>query len=301
MPRDRDLEAARHSVDLRAGAQHDLSVARARLGRSARRARHRHRRQRARLLRLSRLPAGVHRARSSAGRVWRRAPASRARASACTRRSSTLSKADIIRRGLELGLDYGLTHSCYDPVARRAALRRVRQLRAARQGLPRSGRPRPGPPGLKSRELLAHPQRPADSAPGRRDHVRAARAVHRWPRRGPPTGRGSSTRTELRDAGRVGRGTAGAYLNKYLDRPRLDGVRARAASRGDGARQAPVRSAVRAVLRDQPLLLNIVVSDTAGIVDGHRACRRTRERLVAGGDAVRHRGRPNRASRRSAS
>jgi 7-cyano-7-deazaguanine synthase len=27
----------------------------------------------------------------------------------------SLSKADIIRRGVELGLDYGLTHSCYDP------------------------------------------------------------------------------------------------------------------------------------------------------------------------------------------
>jgi 7-cyano-7-deazaguanine synthase len=27
----------------------------------------------------------------------------------------TLTKADIIRRGLALGLDYGLTHSCYDP------------------------------------------------------------------------------------------------------------------------------------------------------------------------------------------
>jgi 7-cyano-7-deazaguanine synthase len=27
----------------------------------------------------------------------------------------TLSKAEIIRRGAELGLDYGLTHSCYDP------------------------------------------------------------------------------------------------------------------------------------------------------------------------------------------
>jgi 7-cyano-7-deazaguanine synthase len=28
-----------------------------------------------------------------------------------------LSKADIVRRGLALGLDYGLTHSCYDPGA----------------------------------------------------------------------------------------------------------------------------------------------------------------------------------------
>ncbi|MQA29528.1 MAG: 7-cyano-7-deazaguanine synthase QueC [Luteitalea sp.] len=27
----------------------------------------------------------------------------------------TMSKADIIRRGQSLGLDYGLTHSCYDP------------------------------------------------------------------------------------------------------------------------------------------------------------------------------------------
>ena len=26
-----------------------------------------------------------------------------------------LTKADIIRRGMQLGLDYGLTHSCYDP------------------------------------------------------------------------------------------------------------------------------------------------------------------------------------------
>jgi 7-cyano-7-deazaguanine synthase len=29
-----------------------------------------------------------------------------------------LSKAQIIRRGTELGVDYGMTHSCYDPVTR---------------------------------------------------------------------------------------------------------------------------------------------------------------------------------------
>jgi 7-cyano-7-deazaguanine synthase len=27
-----------------------------------------------------------------------------------------LTKAQIIRRGLELGVDYGITHSCYDPI-----------------------------------------------------------------------------------------------------------------------------------------------------------------------------------------
>jgi len=27
-----------------------------------------------------------------------------------------LTKAQIIERGLHLGLDYGLTHSCYDPL-----------------------------------------------------------------------------------------------------------------------------------------------------------------------------------------
>ena len=29
----------------------------------------------------------------------------------------TMSKADIVRKGVELGLDYGLTHSCYSPDA----------------------------------------------------------------------------------------------------------------------------------------------------------------------------------------
>jgi 7-cyano-7-deazaguanine synthase len=26
-----------------------------------------------------------------------------------------VSKAEIVKRGIALGLDYGLTHSCYDP------------------------------------------------------------------------------------------------------------------------------------------------------------------------------------------
>ena len=45
----------------------------------------------------------------------------------------TMSKADIIRRGVALGLDYGLTHSCYDPLPGGAACGRCDScvLRAA--------------------------------------------------------------------------------------------------------------------------------------------------------------------------
>ena len=44
-----------------------------------------------------------------------------------------LSKADIVRRGVTLGLDYGLTHSCYDPLPDGAPCRRCDScvLRAA--------------------------------------------------------------------------------------------------------------------------------------------------------------------------
>ena len=53
-----------------------------------------------------------------------------------------LTKAEIIRRGLALGVDFALTSSCYDPVADRRTLRRLRLLPAARQGLRRSRPPR---------------------------------------------------------------------------------------------------------------------------------------------------------------
>ena len=78
--------ATEHPVDLRAGAQHGLPLARARLGRSARRARHLHRRQRARLLRISGLSPGIHRRLRAAGVAGDRAAACTASASASTRR-----------------------------------------------------------------------------------------------------------------------------------------------------------------------------------------------------------------------
>lgn len=53
-----------------------------------------------------------------------------------------LSKAEIIRRGVELGLDYGLTHSCYDPVGA-AACGRCDSCRIRLSGFKESGIPDP--------------------------------------------------------------------------------------------------------------------------------------------------------------
>jgi 7-cyano-7-deazaguanine synthase len=50
-----------------------------------------------------------------------------------------LSKADIIRRGLELGLDYGLTHSCYDPTASGAPCGRCDSCRLRAKGFAEAG------------------------------------------------------------------------------------------------------------------------------------------------------------------
>jgi 7-cyano-7-deazaguanine synthase len=46
----------------------------------------------------------------------------------------TWTKAEIIERGLELGLDYGLTHSCYDPGARGRACGRCDSCLLRAQG-----------------------------------------------------------------------------------------------------------------------------------------------------------------------
>jgi 7-cyano-7-deazaguanine synthase len=56
-----------------------------------------------------------------------------------------MTKAQIIRRGLEYGLDYSITHSCYDPGARRDSPRPAWPTLCSRDDrahlLPRSGLP----------------------------------------------------------------------------------------------------------------------------------------------------------------
>lgn len=54
-----------------------------------------------------------------------------------------LDKAQIIRRGLELGVDYGLTHSCYDPDPRGVACGRCDSCRLRLDGFARVGVPDP--------------------------------------------------------------------------------------------------------------------------------------------------------------
>ena len=50
-----------------------------------------------------------------------------------------LSKAEIIRMGRGLGVDYGLTSSCYDPSPDRRAVRPVRLVPPAAKGLRENG------------------------------------------------------------------------------------------------------------------------------------------------------------------
>jgi 7-cyano-7-deazaguanine synthase len=50
-----------------------------------------------------------------------------------------LSKADIIRRGIAIGLDYGVTHSCYDPAASGAPCGRCDSCRLRAKGFEEAG------------------------------------------------------------------------------------------------------------------------------------------------------------------
>lgn len=50
-----------------------------------------------------------------------------------------MTKADIVRRGEALGLDYGLTHSCYDPTPAGAPCRRCDSCRLRARGFAEAG------------------------------------------------------------------------------------------------------------------------------------------------------------------
>jgi 7-cyano-7-deazaguanine synthase len=63
----------------------------------------------------------------------------------------SLSKADIVRLGTKLGLDYGLTVSCYAPVPDGTPCGRCDSCRLRAEGFAAAGIPDPGLPG-KSRE-----------------------------------------------------------------------------------------------------------------------------------------------------
>jgi 7-cyano-7-deazaguanine synthase len=55
----------------------------------------------------------------------------------------TFSKADIIRRGAALGLDYGLTHSCYDPAVDGSPCGRCDSCALRAKGFQEAGVPDP--------------------------------------------------------------------------------------------------------------------------------------------------------------
>ena len=52
---------------------------------------------------------------------------------------ATLSKAEIIRRGIALGVDYGITHSCYDPGVGGRACGHCDSCRLRREGFVEAG------------------------------------------------------------------------------------------------------------------------------------------------------------------
>ena len=54
-----------------------------------------------------------------------------------------MSKAEIIRRGVELGVDYALTHSCYDPADDGRACGRCDACLLRRGGFEKAGVPDP--------------------------------------------------------------------------------------------------------------------------------------------------------------
>ena len=97
-----------------------------------------------RLLGLPRLPAGVHPGVRAAGQPRQRRRASRGRGKFTIHTPLIhLHKADIIRLGQGLGVDYGLTHSCYDPAPDGSACGHCDSCQLRRDGFEAAGVPDP--------------------------------------------------------------------------------------------------------------------------------------------------------------
>jgi 7-cyano-7-deazaguanine synthase len=64
----------------------------------------------------------------------------------------TLTKAETIRRGVALGVDYSLTHSCYDPDAEGRACGRCDSCQLRRRGFEEAGVPDPTQYAVGSRQ-----------------------------------------------------------------------------------------------------------------------------------------------------
>jgi hypothetical protein len=170
-----------------------------------------------------------------------------------------LSKADIIRRGLALGLDYGLTHSCYNPDDEGRACGRCDSCVLRARGSLEAGLPDPGTGQVESRSCSdAEPSGPSETGRPRlqphaagycwppssglatrrvsKDGPNSARSRHRLPPASPPPS--TSIRCDL---------CAGVHARATRCRAVLDPV---------GAQRL-----FASVLREQPSIVNIALAD----------------------------------------
>ena len=114
--------------------------------------------------RLSGLPARVHRRPTSRWRTSRPRGVEGQRLTIHTPLID-LTKAEIIQRGLDLGVDYALTLSCYDPSPAGEACGELRLVRAAPARLRRERRGRPGPVRSEARGRVTAARRPRAARP----------------------------------------------------------------------------------------------------------------------------------------
>ena len=150
------------------------------------------------------------------GAASRRAPASKAARFRVHTPLIALTKAEIIRRGLALGLDYGLTHSCYDPAPDGRPVRHA--ATAACCGPGDSAKPA-SPTRCSCAKIARTACASSEASPsGARSSASPARCSCRLrlPPPGRPTSPASNTSTSSASRRAPWRRPPAAYLNQYL-------------------------------------------------------------------------------------